>query len=63
MEKKKPDDISDEDWDFTLKMVAFDRIRKQVSGKVWFTIYGVPPSYYIFLFYDNLNNRPNGEDL
>lgn len=34
-----------------------------ITGCVWFTIHEVYGTYQIGLYYDNLNNRPNGEDL
>lgn len=33
------------------------------QGCVWFMISEAYGDYYIAIFYDNLNNRPNGEDL
>lgn len=33
------------------------------QGCVWFMIYEFNSKYYIVIFYENLNNRPNGEDL
>lgn len=33
------------------------------QGVVWFMIYRSFGEYSIGIFYDNLNNRPNGEDL
>lgn len=33
------------------------------QGMVWFMIYREISNYYIAIFYENLNNRPNGEDL
>lgn len=33
------------------------------QGMVWFTIVEFYRKYYIAIFYENLNNRPNGEDL
>lgn len=33
------------------------------QGMVWFTIYKEICNYHIAIFYENLNNRPNGEDL
>lgn len=33
------------------------------QGCVWFRIIEFYRKYYIAIFYDNLNNRPNGEDL
>lgn len=33
------------------------------QGSVWFMIYEFRSKYGIAIFYENLNNRPNGEDL
>lgn len=33
------------------------------QGMVWFMIGDSYGKYYIAIYYDNLNNRPNGEDL
>lgn len=33
------------------------------SGAVWFKIIKLEYSYFLVLYYDNLNNMPNGEDL
>lgn len=33
------------------------------QGCVWFMIYEFRSEYSIAIFYENLNNRPNGEDL
>lgn len=33
------------------------------QGCVWFMICEFHSKYYIAIFYENLNNRPNGEDL
>ena len=33
------------------------------QGCVWFMICEFNSKYYIVIFYENLNNRPNGEDL
>ena len=37
--------------------------RKNLTGSVWFMIHESYGEYNIGLYYDNLNNRPNGEDL
>lgn len=34
-----------------------------VTGNVWFMIGEEYGKYYIYMYYDNLKNRPNGEDL
>lgn len=53
-------------YEFTLDLLqatksVFDSI---TIGSVWFTIHRVyKGAYYIGLYYDNLANRPNGEDL
>lgn len=36
---------------------------ENISGQVWFTISEHYGKYYISLYYDNLKNRANGEDL
>lgn len=36
------------------------KIRSAISGVVWFAM---PDAYYIHIYYDNLQNRPRGEDL
>ena len=41
----------------------FDGIKSQADGDVWFMIFENYGKYYIGLYYDNLHNRPNGEDL
>lgn len=38
-------------------------ITNAMKNEVWFTIEEYKGKYYIALFYDNLYNRPNGEDL
>lgn len=37
--------------------------KSYVTGHVWFMIHEYYGEYYIGLYYDNLANRPNGEDL
>ncbi|MBP5642769.1 MAG: hypothetical protein J6X10_00845, partial [Bacteroidales bacterium] len=34
-----------------------------MSNAVWFRIQSYGSEYYLSIFYDNLSNRPNGEDL
>ena len=36
---------------------------RHINGCVWFTIHEIYGTYQIGLYYDNLKNRPNGEDL
>lgn len=38
-------------------------IEETMEGQVWFTISEYYGKYYISLYYDNMKNRPNGEDL
>ncbi len=40
-----------------------DKIFQISKGSVWFQIFEYYGKYYIGLYYDNLVNKPNGEDL
>ena len=40
-----------------------DKIFQMSKGSVWFQIFEYYGKYYIGLYYDNLVNKPNGEDL
>ena len=40
-----------------------DKIFQISKGSVWFQIFEYYGKYYIGLYYDNLINKPNGEDL
>ena len=40
-----------------------DKIFQMSKGSVWFTIFEHYGKYYIGIYYDNLVNKPNGEDL
>lgn len=42
---------------------ALTQLENKLSGVVWFSIFEHYGKYYISIFYDNLRNRPNGEDL
>lgn len=44
---------------------VFNKLFDALTGQVWFTIneYHGFDRYYISIYYDNLQNRPNGEDL
>jgi hypothetical protein len=49
--------------DLIMQMFA-KTVEKLSTGTVWFTIFKQGyDEYYIGLYYDNLNNRPKGEDL
>ena len=60
-----------EDEDISYEMIAHDKRYEAVfylkenitQGMVWFMIYRSFAEYSIAIYYDNLNNRPNGEDL
>ena len=38
-------------------------VMNKLTGMVWFRIADYYGKYYICIYYDNLKNRPNGEDL
>ena len=44
-------------------MVTFNRLTSILSGSVWFKIFRDGGGYQICLYYDNIRNMPNGEDL
>lgn len=44
-------------------MVIQELMENYVTGNVWFMIGEEYGKYYIYMYYDNLKNRPNGEDL
>ena len=48
-----PDDI----------MLAMNRVASLLNGNVWFKIIRDGIDYQIGLYYDNIRNMPNGEDL
>ena len=60
-----------EDEDISYEMNAHDKryeatfyLKENITqGMVWFRIYRSFGEYSIAIYYDNLNNRPNGEDL
>lgn len=60
-----------EDEDISYEMSAHDKryeaifyLKENITqGMVWFMIYRSFAEYSIAIYYDNLNNRPNGEDL
>lgn len=52
-----------EQHDLNMQLLAIT-FEKLCTGTVWFTIFKQGyDEYYIGLYYDNLNNRPKGEDL
>ena len=46
-----------------LQVMAAQRLIGMLDGQVWFRIVKRYGDYYIAMYYDNLKNRPNGEDL
>ncbi len=44
-------------------IVLCDELEKRAIGCVWFMIHEEYGEYSIGIYYDNLKNRPNGEDL
>ena len=44
-------------------MMAMNRVASLLSGNVWFKIIRDGIDYQIGLYYDNIKNMPNGEDL
>jgi hypothetical protein len=58
------DDIS---YEMTVKDkrydVSFGLVDTSINGLVWYTIGGVYGKYKIAIFYENLNNAANGDDL
>lgn len=40
-----------------------DEMMNMVTGQVWFTIFEHYGQYYLGIYYDNLLNRPNGDEL
>ena len=39
------------------------KVLGMIQGQVWFKIAKAHGEYYLCIYYDNLKNRPNGEDL
>ena len=54
---------SDKDLYNQLVSSVTDKIIQMSKGSVWFKIFEHYGKYYIGLYYDNLLNAPNGEDL
>lgn len=46
-----------------LQAMAAHKLLGMLDGQVWFRIVKRYGDYYIAMYYDNLKNRPNGEDL
>ena len=66
LQQLKSEKISEEDLnieDIQTIMTVLEITQKVITGNVWFTIHEKYGYYNIGLYYDNLKNRPNGEDL
>jgi hypothetical protein len=53
----------EENFQELVNSVAGLKIIKMSNSSIWFTIFGHYGEYYIALYYDNLDNKANGEDL
>ena len=56
-------DPSEEKSTQLLQVMAMQKLIGMLEGQVWFRIVEHYGEYFIALYYDNLKNRPNGEDL
>lgn len=65
MSQAMADSLQSRDSEISLEntMRAINKLMSLVSGNVWFTIHERYGEYQIGIYYDNLKNRPNGEDL
>ncbi len=63
IESGKYKDLTDEQIAELLQEKSLQRVKGMVYGHVWFRISDSYGKYFISLYYDNLRNRPNGEDL
>ena len=57
------EDLSASEKEVLFAEEAIKRLREMSIGNVWFMIGETSGLYYISIFYDNLRNRPHGEDL
>lgn len=46
-----------------LQVMAGEKLMNMLEGLVWYRIVEFNGKYYIAIYYDNMKNRPNGEDL
>ena len=55
---------SDKDnYDKLISAIVSSKVIQMSNSSVWFKIFEHYGEYYIGLYYDNLLNAPNGEDL
>ena len=59
----KKDDIDKDFCDQLISATVKSKIIEMSNSSVWFQIFEYYGKYYIGLYYDNLINKPNGEDL
>lgn len=57
------EDMTDEKSTEILQTMAVQKLISMIEGQVWFRIAKYYGDYYLTIYYDNLKNRPNGEDL
>ena len=56
-------DLTSDDMEQLLRQGVILKVLDMIQGQVWFKVAKFKSEYYICLYYDNLDNRPNGEDL
>ena len=59
----KKDDIDKDFCDQLISAIVKSKTIEMSNSSVWFQIFEYHGKYYIGLYYDNLINKPNGEDL
>ena len=57
------DDIDKDYYDGLISAMVKSKVIQMSNSSVWFKIFEHCGEYYIGLYYDNLLNAPNGEDL
>lgn len=57
--RKDMESMSEED----AAAYAFKKTIERLNGQVWFTVSDYYGKYYLSIYYDNLSNKANGEDL
>ena len=57
------DDIDKDYYDRLISAMVKSKVIQMSNSSVWFKIFEYCGEYYIGLYYDNLLNAPNGEDL
>lgn len=62
-DKKELDELIKSKGKDSYEVLSYLYQKRQHTGSVWFMISEYYGKYYISMYYDNLLNRPNGEDL